>query len=115
MNGRYRVESVGARRPIEASPRAHVAGGADANEEGPNPLPVQIGQEVVAAQHGHTQDVAAPQGVVGVEKSHDLDVFHQSEYLDDDFGVTACTQTENLRSEERRVGKECRSRWSPYH
>ena len=22
---------------------------------------------------------------------------------------------EKLRSEERRVGKECRSRWSPYH
>ena len=22
---------------------------------------------------------------------------------------------EELRSEERRVGKECRSRWSPYH
>ena len=22
---------------------------------------------------------------------------------------------EHLRSEERRVGKECRSRWSPYH
>ena len=22
---------------------------------------------------------------------------------------------EDLRSEERRVGKECRSRWSPYH
>src|SRR3712207_3457689 len=22
---------------------------------------------------------------------------------------------EGLRSEERRVGKECRSRWSPYH
>ena len=21
----------------------------------------------------------------------------------------------NTRSEERRVGKECRSRWSPYH
>src|SRR5256884_3365281 len=26
----------------------------------------------------------------------------------------ACTITVN-RSEERRVGKECRSRWSPYH
>ena len=25
------------------------------------------------------------------------------------------TQTEPTRSEERRVGKECRSRWSPYH
>ena len=23
--------------------------------------------------------------------------------------------TEAIRSEERRVGKECRSRWSPYH
>ena len=27
---------------------------------------------------------------------------------------TASESTE-LRSEERRVGKECRSRWSPYH
>ena len=25
------------------------------------------------------------------------------------------SQLEVLRSEERRVGKECRSRWSPYH
>src|SRR3989449_10951061 len=25
------------------------------------------------------------------------------------------TGTESMRSEERRVGKECRSRWSPYH
>ena len=24
-------------------------------------------------------------------------------------------KTNNERSEERRVGKECRSRWSPYH
>ena len=24
-------------------------------------------------------------------------------------------RTKLLRSEERRVGKECRSRWSPYH
>src|SRR2546430_5719700 len=25
------------------------------------------------------------------------------------------TESLSLRSEERRVGKECRSRWSPYH
>ena len=25
------------------------------------------------------------------------------------------TSGKDLRSEERRVGKECRSRWSPYH
>ena len=32
------------------------------------------------------------------------------EALIDKFGVEAV-----FRSEERRVGKECRSRWSPYH
>ena len=26
-----------------------------------------------------------------------------------------CPEFTSLRSEERRVGKECRSRWSPYH
>ena len=29
--------------------------------------------------------------------------------------TTLETFSQNLRSEERRVGKECRSRWSPYH
>ena len=31
-------------------------------------------------------------------------------YTNATFGVTL-----EIRSEERRVGKECRSRWSPYH
>ena len=34
------------------------------------------------------------------------------------FGDSNQSETKdgrNLRSEERRVGKECRSRWSPYH
>ena len=32
------------------------------------------------------------------------------------FGVFQTPdRDEQLRSEERRVGKECRSRWSPYH
>ena len=30
------------------------------------------------------------------------------------FG-TSVARTLAARSEERRVGKECRSRWSPYH
>src|SRR5256886_11623765 len=29
--------------------------------------------------------------------------------------MDALPVTEEVRSEERRVGKECRSRWSPYH
>ena len=30
-------------------------------------------------------------------------------------GMTSVLQPLDIRSEERRVGKECRSRWSPYH
>ena len=30
-------------------------------------------------------------------------------------GVTTMQMDAGMRSEERRVGKECRSRWSPYH
>ena len=29
--------------------------------------------------------------------------------------VVMMAEVYNARSEERRVGKECRSRWSPYH
>ena len=29
--------------------------------------------------------------------------------------VTQSSLSKRIRSEERRVGKECRSRWSPYH
>src|SRR3712207_3986552 len=36
----------------------------------------------------------------------------KSRYVIDKAGVT---DPERMRSEERRVGKECRSRWSPYH
>ena len=30
-------------------------------------------------------------------------------------GLAILKRARTLRSEERRVGKECRSRWSPYH
>ena len=30
-------------------------------------------------------------------------------------GLAGADQYCQMRSEERRVGKECRSRWSPYH
>src|SRR2546422_10851890 len=32
-----------------------------------------------------------------------------------DVGCQMTPRSAELRSEERRVGKECRSRWSPYH
>ena len=34
---------------------------------------------------------------------------------DESFLAGPTDATNKLRSEERRVGKECRSRWSPYH
>jgi len=50
---------------------------------------------------------------------HDSQVPNEGDY----FGTTVGTQPilmvrhsdNTVRSEERRVGKECRSRWSPYH
>ena len=41
----------------------------------------------------------------------DLSSFNLQDYLN----IEGKFSLENLRSEERRVGKECRSRWSPYH
>ena len=38
-----------------------------------------------------------------------------SEWVNKRYGVVIKSESEILRSEERRVGKECRSRWSPYH
>src|SRR2546429_9799241 len=38
-----------------------------------------------------------------------LDAFTSARRLEEGWEV------EDKRSEERRVGKECRSRWSPYH
>ena len=31
------------------------------------------------------------------------------------FVIPSSEDDRSVRSEERRVGKECRSRWSPYH
>ena len=50
------------------------------------------------------------------------ELFYKDAYLKEfDAVVTSCHEGKNGfevvldRSEERRVGKECRSRWSPYH
>src|SRR2546430_16372101 len=38
-----------------------------------------------------------------------------SESIDFQDGESVMLSSGHTRSEERRVGKECRSRWSPYH
>src|SRR3712207_5906143 len=39
----------------------------------------------------------------------------EGELVETTLAVEIMGRHSNLRSEERRVGKECRSRWSPYH
>src|SRR5260370_13137945 len=55
-----------------------------------------------------TQHASAAQDVVSVSEPLSLSAQQMYRSLSD-ADVTA------TRSEERRVGKECRSRWSPYH
>ena len=42
-------------------------------------------------------------------------VAERMDKLEAELHVTSLILDDSLRSEERRVGKECRSRWSPYH
>src|SRR3712207_2429855 len=42
-------------------------------------------------------------------------IFHQQDVLKRRTTFDKIQAEKSLRSEERRVGKECRSRWSPYH
>ena len=49
------------------------------------------------------------------ETSRSLDSELNSTYLLLNNQRVKIEQLESNRSEERRVGKECRSRWSPYH
>ena len=50
----------------------------------------------VQASNGHVRDF--PKSQFGIDVENDF----EPKYI-------------TIRSEERRVGKECRSRWSPYH
>ena len=46
-----------------------------------------------------------------LKQARDTDILKGSGYADE----KEFAWSEYKRSEERRVGKECRSRWSPYH
>ena len=60
---------------------------------------------------------------IGTDKVMGVEVNNSSEHCGQPQERTVCSVPEKLtnlpvrllRSEERRVGKECRSRWSPYH
>ena len=51
---------------------------------------------------------------INEEYSHD-ELGGAQSYPDVVVKATSAEEISEIRSEERRVGKECRSRWSPYH
>ena len=55
-------------------------------------------------------------GMVMTQTSDALEqeVSHSLQYQAERYAIQIASLMQN-RSEERRVGKECRSRWSPYH
>ena len=50
-----------------------------------------------------------------LEQSSEWDRFVIAFYGETNAGKSTLIEALLCRSEERRVGKECRSRWSPYH
>src|ERR1051326_9552010 len=64
---------------------------------------VEVGDDVSGAAEG-----AIPDGAANVGEVRNIQLVRK-------IGRRIAIGTRVVRSEERRVGKECRSRWSPYH
>ena len=79
---------------------------------------IQAAKEEAAALTQRAYEKAAAAGVLpgGVEVSATVEIPKDAAHGDyaSSFAM-AGARAMHMRSEERRVGKECRSRWSPYH
>ena len=53
--------------------------------------------------------------IMGLRAAIDLRIKFLSVFGDSALVISQIKGEWDMRSEERRVGKECRSRWSPYH
>ena len=83
--------------------------------------PIEVGKQV----HEHTKEPRQPDGgnrhsrLVQIGEALLLSLVTiaaaWSGYAAAVWGTESRFELAQARSEERRVGKECRSRWSPYH
>src|SRR5260370_41407057 len=71
-----------------------------------------VAQRGTSAQGKRPLIISSANGLHALDKGMDI-LKKGGDTLD--AVVAAVTVVEDDRSEERRVGKECRSRWSPYH
>ena len=65
----------------------------------------------VWAERAGVDMIGAPEGSDPASVIYDAVSAAKARKID----ILLCDTAGRLRSEERRVGKECRSRWSPYH
>src|SRR3712207_8699984 len=70
-----------------------------------------LGLEVLATLHGWSMASGHPDRIASIPAVSARMALEKTGIGLDDIAVIEV----NERSEERRVGKECRSRWSPYH
>ena len=79
---------------------------------------LKISGEALGGEKGMGFDEPTMDAICGgVKKAHELGVQIGIVVGGGNFwrGRSSGKMERTLRSEERRVGKECRSRWSPYH
>ena len=96
-----------------AGPRAGPAPLSSGQQGAGHRLVRHQGRDVVAAQDGaHGADLLGPGG--DADDHRDL-VEPLGLHAHRPFAQVGVNVAPAERSEERRVGKECRSRWSPYH
>ena len=69
--------------------------------------------ELLAASDVELGDVDF--GVIGLGHDHRVVFYNRAESALSGLSAERVIGRHFFRSEERRVGKECRSRWSPYH
>src|SRR2546425_11777242 len=96
----------------QGKPSTAQASGAEA----PRPAPEPSDKGSVSSEEAQAQRIAARLGIPYVDLADfpiDHDLFREIP-VDLMFRYNFVPWKEE-RSEERRVGKECRSRWSPYH
>ena len=61
-------------------------------------------------------DAEVMYGILGIGlRMQDRELIQAVYEIYNDWAADFCKSNPRRRSEERRVGKECRSRWSPYH
>src|ERR1035437_11203782 len=114
---------MAARPPPPHPARRRHAGAAHRRGHVRQPLPLGQWEAAIAdTEEGAQGPVEGGDGACGVAGEH-----HVLEVVEERLDETTwrrrgpavpefrCWHPSSMRSEERRVGKECRSRWSPYH